>query len=42
LFAGTMRRNLDPFSSYPDSQLWDALEKVKDKQNLEKERLVFK
>ncbi|XP_076808480.1 ATP-binding cassette sub-family C member 4-like isoform X1 [Clavelina lepadiformis] len=28
LFGGTMRRNLDVFSTYTDDQLWNALEKV--------------
>lgn len=28
LFSGTMRRNLDPFHQYTDSQLWQALEEV--------------
>ncbi|VDO48841.1 unnamed protein product [Haemonchus placei] len=26
LFSGTLRFNLDPFGSYTDSELWDALE----------------
>ena len=26
LFSGSLRRNLDPFSSYADSNLWTALE----------------
>jgi ATP-binding cassette subfamily C (CFTR/MRP) protein 4 len=29
LFSGTMRYNLDPFSQYPDSELWSALEDVR-------------
>lgn len=28
LFAGTLRRNLDPFGEYSDPDLWDALEEV--------------
>lgn len=28
LFAGSMRSNLDPFNSYPDQVLWQALEDV--------------
>ena len=28
LFSGTMRYNLDPFSEFSDSDLWDALEQV--------------
>ena len=28
LFSGTLRKNLDPFDSYPDSVLWQALEEV--------------
>lgn len=28
LFSGTLRRNLDPFEEYPDSELWAALEAV--------------
>lgn len=28
LFGGTIRKNLDPFSEYSDTQLWDALEAV--------------
>ncbi|CAG0890313.1 unnamed protein product [Cyprideis torosa] len=28
LFAGTVRKNLDPFSKYTDDQLWDALGQV--------------
>ncbi|XP_055606094.1 ATP-binding cassette sub-family C member 4-like [Uranotaenia lowii] len=28
LFSGTLRRNLDPFEDYPDSDLWHALEQV--------------
>ena len=29
LFSGTMRRNLDPFSSYKDHRLWEVLGKVR-------------
>ncbi|RZC33433.1 ABC tran and/or AAA 25 domain containing protein [Asbolus verrucosus] len=28
LFQGTLRRNLDPFDEYTDSQIWHALEEV--------------
>lgn len=28
LFGGTIRKNLDPFQEYSDSQLWEALEAV--------------
>ena len=28
LFSGTLRYNLDPFSEYPDEQIWGALEEV--------------
>lgn len=28
LFSGTLRRNLDPFEEYQDSNLWKALEEV--------------
>lgn len=28
LFGGTIRKNLDPFGDFSDSQLWDALEAV--------------
>ncbi|KAJ6642101.1 ATP-binding cassette sub-family C member 4 [Pseudolycoriella hygida] len=28
LFSGTLRRNLDPFEEYPDSDIWKALEEV--------------
>lgn len=28
LFAGTLRQNLDPFSTLPDSSLWQALERA--------------
>lgn len=28
LFSGTLRRNLDPFGSFEDSQLWTSLEEV--------------
>lgn len=28
LFSGTLRSNLDPFSSYDDKELWDVLEEV--------------
>ena len=28
LFTGTLRKNLDPFNEYTDSQIWNVLEKV--------------
>lgn len=28
LFSGTLRHNLDPFSSYTDAEVWSALEKA--------------
>lgn len=28
LFSGTVRKNLDPFDQYQDSDLWTALEEV--------------
>ncbi|EAT42552.1 AAEL005937-PA [Aedes aegypti] len=28
LFSGTLRRNLDPFEDFPDTDLWNALEQV--------------
>lgn len=28
LFSGSMRYNLDPFSEYPDEDIWNALERV--------------
>ena len=28
LSAGTLRMNLDPFSQYPDEELWNALERT--------------
>ena len=28
LFSGTIRENVDPFSSYSDQEIWDALSKV--------------
>ena len=28
LFSGSLRKNLDPFDSYPDAMLWKALEEV--------------
>nr|CAB3219633.1 multidrug resistance-associated protein 4 [Phallusia mammillata] len=35
LFAGTLRKNLDPFSVYIDHSLWDALEQVQLKSLIE-------
>ncbi|KAL1513345.1 hypothetical protein ABEB36_002766 [Hypothenemus hampei] len=35
LFSGTMRKNLDPFDEYNDSQLWKALEDVELKEAVE-------
>ena len=29
LFAGTIRKNLDPFDDFSDAQLWNALEMVR-------------
>lgn len=28
LFSGTVRRNLDPFSAYPDADVWDAIDRA--------------
>jgi len=28
LFGGSLRRNLDPFTRYPDASIWNALEDV--------------
>ena len=36
LFGGSLRRNLDPFSSYTDLELWSALEEVQLKAMVEK------
>jgi ATP-binding cassette subfamily C (CFTR/MRP) protein 4 len=33
LFAGTLRKNLDPFKEYSDQQMWDALEAAKFKES---------
>ena len=33
LFAGTLRKNLDPFNEYDDQQLWDALKAAKFKES---------
>ena len=38
LFAGSLRRNLDPFNEYSDDELWQALEDVKLKAVLENAR----
>nr|CAB3219625.1 multidrug resistance-associated protein 1-like [Phallusia mammillata] len=35
LFAGTLRNNLDPFSSYSDDNLWDVLAQVQMKETVE-------
>eukprot|EP00794_Sanderia_malayensis_P020178 gene20178-22153_t len=35
LFTGTMRRNLDPFTTYTDLELWNALEEVQLKEAVE-------
>ena len=29
LFSGSLRKNLDPFNRYGDSELWNALEEVR-------------
>ena len=29
LFSGSLRRNLDPFEEFPDTDLWEALEEVR-------------
>ena len=29
LFSGSLRKNLDPFNHYEDSELWNALEEVR-------------
>ena len=34
LFAGSLRKNLDPFNEYEDQQLWDALEAAKFKESV--------
>ena len=33
LFAGSLRKNLDPFNEYDDQQMWDALEAAKFKES---------
>ncbi|XP_031561855.1 multidrug resistance-associated protein 4-like [Actinia tenebrosa] len=35
LFSGTLRKNLDPFGSYADVDLWNALEEVQLKESIE-------
>ncbi|XP_065757880.1 ATP-binding cassette sub-family C member 4-like [Muntiacus reevesi] len=35
LFTGTMRKNLDPFNEHTDEELWNALEEVQLKDNIE-------
>ncbi|XP_076255687.1 putative multidrug resistance-associated protein lethal(2)03659 isoform X3 [Rhynchophorus ferrugineus] len=35
LFSGTMRKNLDPFDEYSDSDLWKALEDVELKETIQ-------
>lgn len=35
VFSGTVRYNLDPFSEYPDCDLWSALEEVQLKSQVE-------
>jgi ATP-binding cassette subfamily C (CFTR/MRP) protein 4 len=35
IFTGTIRRNLDPFSQYPESKLWEVLKEVNLKQYVE-------
>ncbi|KAL0104958.1 hypothetical protein PUN28_016534 [Cardiocondyla obscurior] len=34
LFSGTLRRNLDPFNEFPDTDLWEALEEVELKETV--------
>lgn len=34
LFSGTLRRNLDPFNEFLDTDLWEALEEVRTISNL--------
>ncbi|KAI8900330.1 P-loop containing nucleoside triphosphate hydrolase protein [Globomyces pollinis-pini] len=34
LFSGTFRRNLDPFNSYTDNDIWNALEKANIKEKV--------
>ncbi|KYM85733.1 hypothetical protein ALC53_04514 [Atta colombica] len=34
LFSGTLRRNLDPFDEFPDTDLWEALEEVELKETV--------
>ena len=36
IFGGSIRRNLDPFTIYPDALLWKALEAVAMKNKIEK------
>ena len=36
LFGGSIRRNLDPSTKYPDAQLWKALADVGMKQKVER------
>ncbi len=36
LFGGSMRRNLDPLTRYPDAHLWKALSEVHLKDKVEK------
>ncbi len=36
LFGGSLRNNLDPFSRYPDNNLWRVLEDVHLKDKVEK------
>jgi len=36
LFSGTIRTNMDPFDNYTDDQIWDALEKCRMKDAVDK------
>lgn len=36
LFSGSLRKNLDPFNHYEDSELWNALEEVRTKKGCRK------
>ena len=36
LFSGSLRKNLDPFNQYEDSELWNALKEVRTKKGCTK------